>query len=322
MKKYIWTLLLVCTFFLCSKPVSASPFEIHAIYLKGCSAGDAILVKSNEEFILMDTGKASTSKQVIAYLRKQKVKKLSVYISHVDEDHVGGLNAIAAKFKITTLYMPDRTIASNAALRKVKGKWWRASNEYARIRSVARKEKSRLVELKRGSSFTIGDATFDVVGPIKTVSNAEYKKIADLRTDDDAYGKSIEKFMKSLGPSYYLNGMSLSTMISCNQVKYLTMGDTVSEMEAHIARLYDLDADILKMPHHACNNATSATLLKAVTPTFVFGSAGNKQSYARTARAEKRVLTYAQTEPLITGHLKKNIVYKVSDEGLIKVKLK
>jgi competence protein ComEC len=44
---------------------------------------------------------------VVAYLKKEKIKKIDILIgTHPDADHIGGLDAVIGNFDIGKIYMP------------------------------------------------------------------------------------------------------------------------------------------------------------------------------------------------------------------------
>lgn len=64
------------------------------------------------------------------------------------------------------------------------------------------------------------------------------------------------------------NDASLVTMVTCSGKKLLFTGDILAERINDLLEAgTDLDADILKIPHHGKLEANSGDLLKAVTPT-------------------------------------------------------
>ena len=101
---------------------TATPtMKIYAIYLGG-NPGDAVLLESNGEYILMDIGDSTAGKKkgsyasVKALLDKLGVKKLSLYYSHFHGDHTGGvgtdgaLDWLTSEYNVTTIYVPDSSI--------------------------------------------------------------------------------------------------------------------------------------------------------------------------------------------------------------------
>lgn len=81
--------------------------EVHFIDV---GQGDSILIKSNNEAMLIDGGTRGSRKLVLEYLEEQKVDKLKYLVaSHPHEDHIGGLAHIIENKEIGQVIMPKAT---------------------------------------------------------------------------------------------------------------------------------------------------------------------------------------------------------------------
>ena len=88
---------------------------IHMIDLKNSAIkGDAVLLESGGQYLLIDTGDKDDSDTLITYLKNRGVRELDVYISHLHSDHFGELNDINDNFTIGTIYAPERSIMEEA----------------------------------------------------------------------------------------------------------------------------------------------------------------------------------------------------------------
>ena len=69
--------------------------------------GDMTLLKSNDKYLLVDTGVKKATK-VIEYLKSNKIKNLDIMISHYHNDHIGNLVKILkdSYFSVGTVYLP------------------------------------------------------------------------------------------------------------------------------------------------------------------------------------------------------------------------
>ncbi|HWK21642.1 MAG TPA: MBL fold metallo-hydrolase, partial [Ureibacillus sp.] len=75
---------------------AASTVKVHIIDV---GQGDSILIQTGNENILIDAGNKGTGDEVVAYLKKQKVKTLNAVVStHPDADHIGGLDEVIYAF--------------------------------------------------------------------------------------------------------------------------------------------------------------------------------------------------------------------------------
>ncbi|MEK4760741.1 MBL fold metallo-hydrolase [Viridibacillus sp. FSL E2-0187] len=102
---------------------AASNVKVHVIDV---GQGDSILIQTGNENILIDGGNKGKGDEVVAYLKKQKVKTLNAVIStHPDADHVGGLAEVIDTLKVKSVYAPKvthSTIAYKNFLTSVKKK--------------------------------------------------------------------------------------------------------------------------------------------------------------------------------------------------------
>ncbi len=100
-----------------------------AIYVNGCTKeklfsvhiidigqGDSIFIQTLEDKrILIDAGDEEAEHTVYSYLKRIGVKKIDVLIAtHPDTDHIGSMDYIIDKFKISHFYMPDAKTDSEA----------------------------------------------------------------------------------------------------------------------------------------------------------------------------------------------------------------
>lgn len=102
---------------------AASPggnMDIYGICLSAKNEGDATLIESDGQFLLMDMGKAEDSRKVASFLKKRGAKRITLYVSHYHADHYGGGEdrvadgvdtLMNAGIYIEKLYLPDPSIA-------------------------------------------------------------------------------------------------------------------------------------------------------------------------------------------------------------------
>lgn len=69
---------------------------------------DSILIYSNGQKVLIDTGHTKSDNELCAKIRNIGIKDLeAVYLTHLHDDHVGGLTKVAEEFEISNLIVPD-----------------------------------------------------------------------------------------------------------------------------------------------------------------------------------------------------------------------
>ncbi|WP_110927293.1 ComEC/Rec2 family competence protein [Bacillus massiliglaciei] len=105
--KKLQLLIVIVLFFTLSggitKADAGSRLTVHFIDI---GQGDSALIQtSSGENYLIDGGEREKSQQIIAYLKKLKVKTIdSVILTHPDGDHVGGLAAVIQTFRVNNIY--------------------------------------------------------------------------------------------------------------------------------------------------------------------------------------------------------------------------
>lgn len=235
--------------------------RLHAIYLTdGVSSvsgnsvhGESVLVESAGEYLLMDMGHADSYASVKHYLNSvgiTKNTKLSLYISHWHGDHTGGtqenqgLRQFMKDFNIQKVYLPDPSIYSKL---DVSGHYDNVQKYFLETH-LKEEIQTAFVYLKRGSSFRIGNAVAQVLGPVNPALFA--------LSNEDAY----------------INNCSLVTKITSGGISYLTAGDIRTESENQLIAAYGtrLQSAIYKMSHHGLPSSNSSNFVSYVKPSFSF----------------------------------------------------
>ena len=115
---------------------------------------DAAILRIGDKTVLIDTGSAESAPQLIAGLNALNVSAIdAVFITHSHGDHLGGLDALAANYSISTVYSPFYTEPDKNGVSKI----------------VKRAEKLNLAhqELRAGDVVPVSaDVSFAVLGPL------------------------------------------------------------------------------------------------------------------------------------------------------------
>ena len=78
------------------------------IYFLDVGQADCIIIKSNNDYMLIDSGGYETSNYVIDYIRKLNINSFKYVIAtHAHEDHIGGMSKIIYNFSIDKFFMPE-----------------------------------------------------------------------------------------------------------------------------------------------------------------------------------------------------------------------
>ncbi|MEE9542372.1 MAG: DNA internalization-related competence protein ComEC/Rec2, partial [Thermodesulfobacteriota bacterium] len=138
-------------------------------------------------------------------------------------------------------------------------------------------------------SFKIGEFWYNGKGKIPTLANAlEIKNSPTIIMDSstkpiDINGVQVRILnppdKKNTESTQNLNESSLVLKFIYKEKSILFTGDIGFEAEALLKNSIDLDADILKAPHHGSRYSSSAVFLENVSPGVVVISSGFKNSY-------------------------------------------
>lgn len=213
--------------------------EIHVIDV---GKADAILVRCQGHAGLIDTGAGGDGEDVADYLLRHGVKELEfVLLSHNDSDHIGGLPTVLGELAVDTLYQGELSVEEpsleGAAMDRALSGW----------------EGERRT-LARGDSFSLGGASFSVLGPCR------------------AYESS--------------NDSSLVLRLEFGEVSALFCGDIEATAELDLVKSgQELQADLLKVPHHGSATSCSQRFVKAVMPQLAAVSVGPDRNQLPRAEA-------------------------------------
>lgn len=210
---------------------SQEALEVHYIDV---GQGSATLIKSGDHAMLIDAGDSDQGTKLQLYLTKQGVEDLDyLVLTHPDADHIGGAPVIMTKFNIGQVFLSDYE-KDNKTIQKV--------NDAMQYKNLT------AAEYKAGDAFTLGSATFTILGPGKTYSDS--------------------------------NNASVVIMLQNGSNRFLFTGDCEAEAEADlIASGEDLSADVYLAGHHGSDTASSQAFMDAVSPTYAVISCGEGNSY-------------------------------------------
>jgi competence protein ComEC len=129
--------------------------------------GDAILVQLGGQSFLIDTGEKQAGLAVLRALAMRGVKSLDgVFLTHMHNDHIGGLETAAQRYEIGTLYAAG------------------ISQSREKADKLAAKRGLKLTRLFAGDTVeTESGAVFEVLGPIEFNSNSDNDNSLILRLE-------------------------------------------------------------------------------------------------------------------------------------------
>ncbi len=176
---------------------------------------DGILIQCGGEYAFIDSGMRGQGLQAAKYMKEHDVDHLRYYIgTHAHRDHVGGAPAIMAAIDT------DEVIVSHSKVFQKIKVFAENSDERKAVNNVG----SRVVSV--GSTFKLGDAVFEVVGPVRILSCNP--------------GDTAE------------NANSLVVKLTYGKNSFLLTGDATGSELTEIERRNPgcMKAQVLKNPHH------------------------------------------------------------------------
>lgn len=205
--------------------------------------GDAILIRSGSEVMLIDTGDVPAKEKLVSYLKAEGVKTIDkVLITHPHADHLGGMSAVLEQFSVKQIYDSGQT--ATTAL-------------YRNYLTQVKKKNIPFKVLASGDRIEMdGGVVLKVLAPEKTPIVA-----ASGGTD--------------------LNNNSIVTKLVFGSFSMLLTGDAEQPEEAVMLKSNssELKSQVLKVGHHGSNTSSSPAFLKAVSPEAAVVSVGANNDY-------------------------------------------
>lgn len=219
--------------------------------------GDAILLQSGGENVLIDVGNPRTGHSVLKQLEARRVKRLKALIlTHPHPDHFGGIFEILPRLEVPHIH--DNGEPLGHALKE---------DNLLRWYHELFREDPRYQVLMSGSQLQVGR-----IG-LKVLSSCDSRKSPDWNTN------------------------SLVVMASVGKFRLLLMGDGNAETERWLIKSgAEISADVLKAGHHGAADTGTLEFLKAVdaSTSIVSVNRNNSNGYpsqetVRRMSAESRL---------------------------------
>ena len=221
--------------------------------------GDAILIRTKEQTILIDTGKHDEHKRFVDGLEKFSVTKIDkLILTHAHIDHIGGSRMLISptdkqlnEFPYLKKISVDKIYDNGVAYTSV---------AYKTLMKTIAELKTPYRSLKAGDTLDFGGGVkFKVLWP-----TSEF--VAEMNGGKD--GKKDKQ--------YNLNNSSLVGRLTYKNFSMMFTGDCEKESEAKIVERYsakDLKCDVLKSGHHGTTTSSTKDFVAAVNPSAVLISA-------------------------------------------------
>jgi len=202
--------------------------------------GDALLIRSPEQTILVDSGDVDKREELVKLLRAEKVSEIDKLITtHPHADHLGGAYAVLKNFTVKEALDNGQPTTNKT---------------YQTYLKLLKEKKVAYKTLRAGDKVDFGGgASLEVFNP----TDGDVKKGGDLNNNSIVGKLTYGKF-----------SMLLTGDCEANREKVL--------MEEYGQ---SLQADVLKAPHHGSKTSSNRNFLKLVAPKDVLISCGAGNDY-------------------------------------------
>ena len=181
------------------KGTSADPIDLTddlMVFFLDVGQADSILIKSQNEYMLIDAGNNADGPKLVNYFKSLGIKEFKYVIgTHAHEDHIGGMDDIIKNFKIDNFYMPDAITTTTT---------------FMEVLDALDNKKVSFITPKEGTTIKLGNSTIEFfhVGQKKEedlndtsiVAKLYYYDISFLFTGDatsNVEKKILDKDLKS-----------------------------------------------------------------------------------------------------------------------------
>ena len=247
--------------------------------------GDAVLIKSKSQTILIDTSDTDERDKLREELDKAGVKKIDkLILTHAHADHIGGAKLVIEKYNVGEVYNDGTD----------RGKY----NVFKGYISAAGKKGIPVKPLQAGTKLNFGNkVSFEVFYP-------------------------SEELRKKFASENDYNNTSIVGKLTYGNFSMLFTGDAEKASENEILNTSykkKLKSTVLKAPHHGSKTSSGADYMKAVSPEYVVISAGDPKDPTGSGNSYGHPHKQALNSYIKNGGVNKNNIFWTFENGTITI---
>lgn len=255
--------------------------------------GDAILLQMPDGYTaLLDGGSALNREfdgdphriRCIDYLRAVGIRHLdAVWISHIHEDHVCGLEPILQQVSVGRLYVPypiepfvqGRALRAGEDVPRSVPLYVEALNAYQRIICRAREANIPIQVVQAGDELKLSKGLIvRVLAPREAVVRAYIKLIHMCYSGEDDAPTTLLTQLDSIS-----NRTSLLLRIEAEGMTFLAAADSCPSEWEDISKNLLKNVNVLKLPHHGQKDSISEHFMRNIPLRYVITTAASDRRY-------------------------------------------
>ena len=229
-----------------SQAVQSQPAKL-LVKMLDVGQGDAILIETGEQTVLVDTSDLDEREKLKSELKEAGVTKIDkVILTHPHADHIGGMDVLLADFQVGEVF--DNGMPSTSKI-------------FIRYMKELKEKNIKRHGLKAGEVLDLGNGViFKVLAP-----------------SEDLAAKGAKQ-----GYKHDPNNESVMGQLIYGDFKMMFTGDGEAPEEKEVLASLagtDLHSQVLKAGHHGSKTSSSKEWLRAVNPETALISCGAGNDY-------------------------------------------
>lgn len=314
--------------YVASEMIANSDLSIHYIDVE---QGDSTLIcLPDDKVMLIDAGKPAMAQRIVDYIQALEITTIDYFImTHSDDDHTGGAEAVFNNFEVKNVYRPFQiAVGSNGQPTE-----YEMLSTYASIAELdCNKATEDAYEAFIRCAYTEVGATVYCSYDGLTIENVsagyKFEFFAPIVVDGyDAFDYSATKTIGYPTKSYDEhsdNNASPVILFEHQTSSFLFTGDAGFDVEEDLLASLSNDEkerfkniDVFQAGHHGSNTSNSKELLELITPTYTVASC-KKSAYGHPGKyfvERLNDIPHSVNDYLLVTEEIGNIIFGFTEDG-------